>query len=91
MVITFPNLKDKIQFNPQHHCRKMRVSFAIYADFECFTKFTDAEHRPSGFGYFIISGLGDCKYIEYTKRFEDEDIAKINFEIYRMRDENLVQ
>jgi len=82
--------KDKIEFQPSHNCRSMRVPFAVYADFECFTKpiqgcepnsresYTNQyqQHEPSGFGYYIVSVTGECEYRSYTKEAEDENIGE---------------
>jgi len=41
VAMIFPKPEDKIKFNSNHYCRKMRVPLAMYADFECFTKPVD--------------------------------------------------
>jgi hypothetical protein len=91
VAIDFPDKDEKIKFKTENYCRKMRVPFVIYADFECFTKSIQGcqpkptesytkkyqKHEPSGFGYCIVSALGDYKYIEHTKQSEDEDIGQL--------------
>jgi len=76
VTMVFPKLENKIKFQSSHHCRSMRVPFTVYADFECFTKpiqgcqpnskesYTNQyqQHEPSGFGYYIVSVIGECNY-----------------------------
>jgi len=90
VAMVFPKLENKIKFNSKHYCCKMRVPFAVYADFECFTKpiqncrpnpresYTNQyqQHEPSGFGYYIVSIIGECKYRSYTKQYKDENIGE---------------
>jgi len=66
--------RKKIKFLSNHYCRKMRVPFVVYTDFECFTKPIDScepkpqesytqeyqQHKPSGFGYYTVTAVGDC-------------------------------
>ncbi len=72
----------------------MRVPFAVYADFECFTeKLSNArpsedsqytlkyqKHEPSGFCFLIVSPYFEFEPVIYTKKSEDEDIGRIFFE-----------
>jgi len=69
----------------------LKVPFVVYADFECFTKpiqscepssqesYTNKyqQHKPSGFGYYIISVTGECIYKCYTKQDENENLGDI--------------
>jgi len=91
VITVFPKLENKIKFNSKHYCRKMRVPFVIYADFECFTKpiqncepnsqesYTNQyqQHEPSGFGYYIVSVTGECEYKSYTKQRKEENIGEL--------------
>ena len=76
----------------KNHHKQLPIPFVAYADFECFTKpmntccpnpedsynYNYQKHEPSGFCIFI-KGVVDkrIKPITYTKKEEDEDIAKI--------------
>ena len=76
----------------KNHNKQIPIPFVAYADFECFTKpmntccpnpedsynYNYQKHEPSGFCIFI-KGVVDkrIKPITYTKKEEDEDIAKI--------------
>ena len=78
--------------NVKNHHKQLPIPFVAYADFECFTKpmntccpnpedsynYNYQKHEPSGFCIFI-KGVVDkrIKPITYTKKEEDEDIAKI--------------
>jgi len=89
VAMIFPKPEDKIKFN-SNHC-KMRVLCVMHADFECFTKPADScepkpqesytqeyqQSEPSGFGYYIVTAVGDCNYKSYTKRLEDENVGQI--------------
>ncbi len=73
----------------------MRVPFAAYADFECFTEKRDnvrpsedsqytlkyKKHEPSGFCLYIVSPFFEFEPIMCTKKSEDEDIGRIFFKI----------
>ena len=83
---TFTHFKNYLKY--------MRVSFAAYADFECFTEKFDSvrpsedsqytmkyqEHEPSGFCRYIVSSFFEFEPIMYTRKSEDEDIGRIYFE-----------
>ena len=76
----------------KNHHKQLPIPFVAYADFECFTKpmntccpnpedsynYNYQKHEPSGFCIFI-KGVVDkrIKPITYTKKEEEEDIAKI--------------
>jgi len=91
VAMTFPNIDEKVKFNSRNYCRKMRVPFTIYADFECFIKlihccepnslesYTNQYQRqePSGYGYYIVSVTGECQYKSYTKQSEDDNIGEM--------------
>ena len=75
-----------------NHHKQIPFPFVAYADFECFTKpmntcspnpedsyeYNYQKHEPSGFCIFI-KGVVDKKIkpITFTKKEEDEDVAKI--------------
>ena len=75
-----------------NHHKQIPIPFVAYADFECFTKpmntcspnpedsyeYSYQKHEPSGFCIFI-KGVVDKKIkpITFTKKEEDEDVAKI--------------
>jgi len=81
VAMIFQKLQNKIKFNSNRYCCRMKVLFVVYADFECFTEPVDScEPNPQksytreyqqrellGFGYYIVSAVGDCKYKSYTK------------------------
>ena len=72
--------------------KQFTLPFVAYADFECFTKpmsncspnpeesynYNYQKHEPSGFCLYF-KGIVETKFepILYTKRFEDDDLAKI--------------
>jgi len=103
LATVFPKLENKIKFQSSHHCRSMRVPFAVYADFECFTKpiygcklnpqesYTNQyqQHEPSGFGYYIVSVTGECEYKSYTKQYEDENIGELFMRLLELDIKNL--
>ena len=77
----------------KNYYKKLPIPFVVYADFECFTKpmnscthnpkesynYNYQKHEPSGFCFYvksIVPGI-HIKPIIYTKKSEDEDIAKI--------------
>ena len=76
----------------KNYKKQLPVPFVVYADFECFTKpmnscspnpkesynYNYQKHEPSGF-CFYVKGIVDKKIkpIIYTKKSEDEDIAKV--------------
>ena len=76
----------------ENYCKQIPIPFVAYADFECFTKpmntcspnpedsyeYSYQKHEPSGFCIFI-KGVVDKKIkpITFTKKEEDEDVAKI--------------
>ena len=76
----------------KNYYKQLPIPFVVYADFECFTKpmntcspnpkesynYNYQKHEPSGF-CFYVKGIVDKKIkpIIYTKKSEDEDIAKV--------------
>ena len=76
----------------KNHNKQLPIPFVVYADFECFTKpmntccpnpkdsynYNYQKHEPSGFCFFMKSVVNKkIKPIIYSKKEEDEDIAKI--------------
>ncbi|CAH3171136.1 unnamed protein product [Porites lobata] len=88
--VKMPKSGSILHFKNYH--KQIPIPFVAYADFECFTKpmntccpnpedsynYNYQKHEPSGFCIFI-KGVVDkrIKPITYTKKEEDEDIAKI--------------
>ena len=89
-LIKMPEPKTMLYFKNYH--KQLPIPFVVYADFECFTKpmnscspdpkesynYNYQKHEPSGF-CFYVKGIVDkkTKPIIYTKKSEDEDIAKV--------------
>ena len=89
-LIKMPEPKTMLYFKNYH--KQLPIPFVVYADFECFTKpmnscspnpkesynYNYQKHEPSGF-CFYVKGIVDKKIkpIIYTKKSEDEDVAKI--------------
>ena len=85
--------KTTLKFVNDH--KQIPIPFVAYADFECFTKpmntcspnpensyrYDYQKHEPSGFCIFI-KGVVDKKIkpITYTKKEEDDDVARIFIE-----------
>ena len=83
---------DKTTLKFVNHHKQLPIPFVAYADFECFTKpmntcspnpensyrYDYQKHEPSGFCIFI-KGVVDKKIkpITYTKKEEDDDVARI--------------
>ena len=77
----------------KNYYKQLPIPFAVYADFECFTKpmnscspnpkdsynYNYQLHEPSGFCFYVKSIVPGIhiKPIIYTKTFEDENIAKV--------------
>ena len=77
----------------KNYVRQFPLPFVVYADFECFTKpiinersyskeesysFSYQKHEPSGFCIFVKGpSYTNIKPFIYTKKKEDEDVAKI--------------
>ncbi|CAH3147210.1 unnamed protein product, partial [Porites lobata] len=86
---------DKTTLKFVNHHKQLPIPFVAYADFECFTKpmntcspnpensyrYDYQKHEPSGFCIFI-KGVVDKKIkpITYTKKEEDDDVARIFIE-----------
>ena len=89
-VVIMPEPNTMLYFKNYH--KQLPIPFVVYADFECFTKPMNScspnpkesyndnyqKHEPSGF-CFYVKGIVDkkTKPIIYTKKSEDEDIAKV--------------
>ena len=89
-LITMPKPNTYLYF--KNYYKQLPIPFVVYADFECFTKpmntcspnpkesynYNYQKHEPSGF-CFYVKGIVDKKIkpIIYTKKSEDEDIAKV--------------
>ena len=91
VYVKMPEKEDSI-LKYKNFERQFPLPFVAYADFECFTKpmssccpnpedsynYNYQKHEPSGFCIFIKGVVGKrIKPISYTKKEEDEDIAKI--------------
>ena len=91
VYVKMPKKEDSI-LKYKNFERQFPLPFVAYADFECFTKpmssccpnpedsynYNYQKHEPSGFCIFIKGVVGKrIKPISYTKKEEDEDIAKI--------------
>ena len=88
--VKMPKPKSTLHFT--NYDRQLPIPFVVYADFECFTKpmnscspdpkdsynYNYQKHEPSGF-CFYVKGIVNKKIkpIIYTKKSDDEDIAKI--------------
>ena len=89
-LVKMPERDSYLYFKNYH--KQLPIPFVVYADFECFTKpmntcspnpkesynYNYQKHEPSGF-CFYVKGIVDKKIkpIIYTKKSEDEDIAKV--------------
>ena len=85
-LIKMPEPKTMLYFKNYH--KQLPIPFVVYADFECFTKpmnscspnpkesynYNYQKHEPSGFCFYVDKKI---KPIIYTKKSEDEDVAKI--------------
>ena len=83
--------KENTMLNFKNYYKQLPIPFVVYADFECFTKpmntcspnpkesynYNYQKHEPSGFCFYIKGIVGQFKPIIYTKKSEDEDIAKV--------------
>ena len=91
VYVVMPKKEDSI-LKYKNFEKQFPIPFVAYADFECFTKpmssccpnpeesynYSYQKHEPSGFCFFIKGVVGKgIKPIIYTKKEEDEDIAKI--------------
>ena len=88
-VITMPEPNTMLYF--KNYYKQLPIPFVVYADFECFTKpmntcspnpkesynYNYQKHEPSGFCFYIKGVVGQFKPVIYTKKSEDEDIAKV--------------
>ena len=90
VYVKMPKSGSTLKF--KNHFKQISIPFVAYADFECFTKpmntcspnpedsyeYDYQKHEPSGFCIFI-KGVVDKKIkpITYTKKEEDDDVAKI--------------
>ncbi len=78
----------------KNYYKSMRVPFAVYAVFECFTEKLNnvrpskdsqytlkyQKHEPSGFCFLIVSPYFEFELVIYTKKSDNEDIGRIFFE-----------
>ena len=90
VAVKMPEPNTYLHF--KNYYKQLPIPFVVYADFECFTKpmntcspnpkesynYNYQKHEPSGF-CFYVKGIVDKKIkpIIYTKKSEDEDIAKV--------------
>ena len=88
-VITMPEPNTMLYF--KNYYKQLPIPLVVYADFECFTKpmntcspnpkesynYNYQKHEPSGFCFYIKGVVGQFKPVIYTKKSEDEDIAKV--------------
>ena len=91
VAVKMPKPNSYLHF--KNYYKQLPIPFVAYADFECFTKpmnscspnpeesynYNYQKHEPSGFCFYvksIIPGI-HIKPIIYTKKSENEDIAKI--------------
>ena len=88
-VITMPEPNTMLYF--KNYYKQLPIPFVVYADFECFTKpmntcspnpkesynYNYQKHEPSGFCFYIKGVVGQFKPVIYTKKSQDEDIAKV--------------
>ena len=90
VAVKMPEPNTMLYF--KNYYKQLPIPFVVYADFECFTKpmytcspnpkesynYNYQKHEPSGF-CFYVKGIVDKKIkpIIYTKKSEDEDIAKV--------------
>ena len=89
-LVKMPKPKTFLYF--KNYYKQLPVPFVVYADFECFTKpmstccpdpkkshsYNYQKHEPSGF-CFYVKGIVDKNIspVTYTKKTENEDIAKV--------------
>ena len=93
-VVKMPEPDTYLHF--KNYYKQLPVPFVVYADFECFTKpmsicspnpkdsynYNYQKHEPSGFCFYvkgIVPGI-NITPINYTKTYEDENIAKVFIE-----------
>ena len=89
-VVIMPKPNKMLHFKNYH--KQLHIPFVVYADFECFTKpmnscspnpkesynYNYQKHEPSGFCFYVKGIVSKrIKPIFYTKKSEDEDIAKV--------------
>ena len=90
VAVKMPEPNTMLYF--KNYYKQLPIPFVVYADFECFTKpmnscspnpkesynYNYQKHEPSGL-CFYVKGIVDKKIkpIIYTKKSEDEDIAKV--------------
>ena len=91
VAVKMPKPNSYLHF--KNYYKQLPIPFVAYADFECFTKpmnscspnpeesynYNYQKHEPSGFCFYvksIIPGI-HIKTIIYSKKSENEDIAKI--------------
>ena len=88
-LIKMPEPNTMLHF--KNYYKQLPIPFIVYADFECFTKpmntcspnpkesynYNYQKHVPSGFCFYIKGIVGQFKPVIYTKKSEDEDIAKV--------------
>ena len=90
-LVKMPEPNTYLHF--KNNKKQLHVPFAVYADFECFTKpmnscspnpkdsynYNYQKHEPSGFCFYVKSIVPGIhiKPIIYTKTSEDEDVAKV--------------
>ena len=89
VAVKMPEPNTMLYFKNYH--KQLPFPFVVYADFECFTKpmntcspnpkesynYNYQKHEPSGFCFYIKGIAGQFKPVIYTKKSEDEDIAKV--------------
>ena len=88
--VKMPEKNKTLHFT--NYDRQLPIPFVVYADFECFTKpmnscspdpkdsynYNYQKHEPSGFCFYVKGIVNKrIKPIIYTKKSDDEDIAKI--------------
>ena len=90
-LVKMPEPNTYLHF--KNNKKQLHVPFAVYADFECFTKpmnscspnpkdsynYNYQKHEPSGFCFYAKGIVPGIhiKPIIYTKTSEDEDVAKV--------------
>ena len=89
VAVKMPEPNTMLYF--KNYYKQLPIPFVVYADFECFTKpmntcspnpkesynYNYQKHEPSGFCFYIKGIVGQFKPIIYTKKSEDEDVAKV--------------
>ncbi|CAH3188041.1 unnamed protein product, partial [Porites evermanni] len=88
--VKMPKPKTTLHF--KNYDRQLPIPFVVYADFECFTKpmnscspnpkdsynYNYQKHEPSGFCFYAKGIVNKrIKPIIYTKKSDDEDVAKV--------------